>query len=395
MDRRLLVLATGMFALGTDSYVVAGVLPQVARTYSVSIGAAGQMTTVYALTFALLAPTIAALAAEVPRKTMLYGGLLLFLLANLATAFAPTFAIALIMRALAGLGAAMFSPTATGAASTIVPPERRGFALAVVMAGMSAATALGSPLGAVIGGLGSWRWTMAFVAALAGASFAGASFAGVVAFLSDIPLTPRVSLARRIAPLADYRVGVTLATTLIAMAGTFTTYTYFSVVFDRAIGGNAAMLGGLLLLWGVGGTIANLVTGRLIDTVGSRTVILTCLSGSILNFALMSWTSASIWTAAPAVLLWGACGWGILVPQQHRLVTINPSIATVLLGLNTAGTYFGVTIAGIIGALSLKSIGAHQLGLISMLLIATAVVVTEFATRSVRPQAIEPQTCSA
>jgi predicted MFS family arabinose efflux permease len=70
MDRRLLVLAVGMFALGTDSFVVAGVLPEISRTFHVSIGAAGQMTTAYAITYALMAPLIAALAAHIPRKRM-------------------------------------------------------------------------------------------------------------------------------------------------------------------------------------------------------------------------------------------------------------------------------------------------------------------------------------
>ena len=71
MDRRLLVLAIGMFALGTDSFVVAGVLPEIAHHFNVGIGAAGQMTTIYSVTFALLSPTIAAIAAGVPRKSML------------------------------------------------------------------------------------------------------------------------------------------------------------------------------------------------------------------------------------------------------------------------------------------------------------------------------------
>ena len=68
MDRRLLVLALGMFALGTDSFVMAGILPQVAHAFRVPIGAAGQVTTVYAITYALMAPTVAAIAARVPRK---------------------------------------------------------------------------------------------------------------------------------------------------------------------------------------------------------------------------------------------------------------------------------------------------------------------------------------
>ena len=81
MDRRLLVLALGMFALGTDSFVVAGVLPEISGFFGASISAAGQMTTVYAITYALLAPTIAALAAGIPRKSLLVAGLALFIIA--------------------------------------------------------------------------------------------------------------------------------------------------------------------------------------------------------------------------------------------------------------------------------------------------------------------------
>src|ERR1700761_3762050 len=273
MDRRLLVLALGMFALGTDSFVVAGVLPEIAHGFDVGIGAAGQITTVYAVTFALLAPIIAALGAHAARKQLLLAGLAVFVIANLATAVAPTFSIALVTRAFAGLGAAMFSPTATGAAASIVPPERRGFALSVVIAGMTVSTALGAPIGTLIGGLGDWHWTMVFVAALA-----AASGLGVLAFLSHIPMLPPVSLRQRLAPLADARIGLTLATTFLFFSAAFTIYTYFAVVFDRAISGNPALLSGLLVLWGTAGTASNLLAGRLIDSIGNRRVLLTMLS---------------------------------------------------------------------------------------------------------------------
>src|ERR1700742_2858049 len=210
MDRRLLVLAIGMFALGTDSFVVGGVLPEIARHFDVGIGAAGQMTTIYSVTFALLSPTIAAIAAGVSRKTMLIAGAAVFVLANLATAIAPTFTIALLTRALAGVGAAMFSPTATGSAAMLVPAKRRGYALSVVVAGLTLSTALGSPTGAVIGGVGDWRLTMAFLAALA--TVAGLA---VWVFLTDVPLPPAVSLSKRLATLADASVGLTLAKTFL------------------------------------------------------------------------------------------------------------------------------------------------------------------------------------
>ncbi|HEY4219474.1 MAG TPA: MFS transporter [Gemmatimonadaceae bacterium] len=378
MDRRLLILALGMFALGTDSFVVAGVLPQISHTFHVGIGSAGQLTTVYAITYAVLAPTIAAIAAGISRKTLLLSGLGVFVIANLATAVAPTLAIALLTRMVAGVGAAMFAPTATGAAAMIVPPARRGFALSVVIAGLTAATALGSPTGAIIGGLGDWRWTMVFVSALAGVSLLGILF-----LLSSIPLPPAISLKKRVAPITDPNVSLTLLTTMIYMSGIFTVYTYFSVIFDHVIGGRPLVLGGLLVLWGAAGTVANLTSGRLIDTIGNRKVILAMLVVLIADLALIPSTSGQLATAVIAIAVFGAVGWGLLVPQQHRLVTLAPETAPVVLGLNTACTYLGVTTAGILGAIGIGSIGAHNLPFISAVLCIVALIVSELASRRI------------
>jgi predicted MFS family arabinose efflux permease len=390
MDRRLLVLALGMFALGTDSFVVAGVLPEIADSFDVGIGAAGQMTTVYAVTYALLAPIIAALASQVARKQLLLAGLALFVVANLGTAMAPTFAIALATRALAGLGAAMFSPTATGAAASIVPPERRGYALSVVVAGMTVSTALGAPIGSLIGSLGDWHWTMVFVAALA-----AASGVGVLVFLSHIPMLPAVTLRKRLAPLADTRIVLTLATTFLFFSAAFTIYTYFAVVFDRAIGGTPALLSGLLVLWGAAGTVSNLFAGPLIDRIGNRKVLVTMLVFVLADFLLLPWSAANLWTAIPAVLLWGACGWGILVPQQHRIVSIAPPIAPIVLGLNNSATFFGTTAAGIIGAAGIDLVGSHALGYVAAALVAAALAVSEFAARKIAASGSQPAAPSA
>ena len=378
MDKRLLSLALGMFALGTDGYVVAGVLPQIAHTYGTSIELTGQLTSIYAITFALLAPTIAAVAAGVARRTMMLSGLAIFVLANLGTAFSPTFAVAMVTRVLAGLGAAMFSPTATGSAALIVAPERRGHALAIVMAGLSAATALGSPIGAVIGGLGDWRYTMGFVSVLA-----AAATVGVYLYLDHIPLPPAISLARRIAPLADSRILLTLLTTLIAMTGNFVVYTYFAVAFDRVIAGNTLLLSALLVLWGVAGTVSNLNAGKLIDKFGPRKIVVTCLTVLIVDFALFPLTSQNIWAAALAILVWGAACWAILVPQQHRIVSMAPAIAPIVIGLNTSGTYLGITAAGLVGAVGLHFVGPYQLGLVAVIPVVIALGTYEMATRRI------------
>lgn len=379
MDRRLLVLALGMFANGTDSFVFAGILPRIAAQFHVSIGAAGQLTTVYSITFALLAPTVAAIAAHVPRKRLLISGLCLFVVANIATILSPTLAVALVTRAVAGLGAAMFSPTASGTGAMLVPPEKRGFALAVVLAGLTTSTALGAPIGTVIGGLASWHWSLVFVAALG-----AAAALGIWTMLPEVPLPPAVPLSKRLKPLTDSRIGLTLLATLLAQTGTFVIYTYFAVVFDRAVGNSATVLGGLLVLFGLAGTTSNILTGRLVDKIGVRKVAIFMMSAVASVMLLMPSAGAHLWSAAIVVMIWGACGWGIQAPQQYRLVSLAPTIAPVVVGLNASATYFGVSIAGVVGAAAIPLIGSHALGYLTAGIVLGGLIASELATRAIQ-----------
>jgi predicted MFS family arabinose efflux permease len=378
MDRRLLTLGLGMFALGTDSFVVAGVLPEISRAFDVSIGAAGQLTTVYALAYAILSPTTAAIFAHIDRKKLMLSGLGIFILANLATAAAPSFALALPARALAGFGAAIYAPTAMGSGAVIMPPEKRGFALSVVIAGLTLSTALGAPMGTIIGGLGDWRWTMVFVSAVG-----MASALGILALMKNIPMPPAVSLRQRLAPFADHRIGLTLLTTLLVQCGNFTIYTYFSVIFDSATGGNPLTFGALLVLWGTSGTFMNLANGRLIDKVGARRILNAMILILIIVMPTLAWAGAALATAAVVIAIYGAASWGQLSAQQHRLVSIMPTAAPIVLGLNTSFTYLGVASAGVIGAAGLSVVGAHNIGWISLLLYIGALIAAEVAHRSI------------
>jgi MFS transporter, DHA1 family, inner membrane transport protein len=379
MDRRLIVLAAGMFAIGTDSFVIAGILPEVSSSLGVSIGVAGQMVTLYALSYALLSPVIAATAAHWPRKRLMLAGLAVFVVGNLVTAVAPTIEWVLLSRLIAGLGAAMFSPTATATGASLVPPEKRASALAIVIAGLSTATALGSPMGTFIGGLGDWRTTMWFV------TIVGLiAWVAVYAMLPSIPPLPAVSLRQRLAPLNDSRITLTLLTTMVAFAGLFAVYTYIGVAFERITDGRPNVLAGLLLLWGFAATAGNLAAGKLTDRYGSRYVIIGALAIAALNFALLPWSSAHLWSAAFAIVAWGVCGWGLLVPQQHRLITVSPGAAPLLLGLNAAALYVGVSASGVIGAAAIDLFDRHQLGYVGAALVAASLVIAEQAYRLIR-----------
>ena len=341
MDRRLFILALGMFALGTDSFVVAGILPEVSRTFRVSIGAVGQLTN--RVCHHLRAHGASYRGCSRPCAAQAHVALCSRHLCDrkLNHGERADFAVAIASRILAGIGAAMFAPTATGAAATLVAPERRGQAPSIVIAGLTVSTALGTPIGAVIAALGDWRWTMAFVSALAVAAALGISL-----LLTNVPLPPKITLAQRIAPVADPRIALTLLCTWLYQGGHFIVYTYFTVVFDRAIGHNAVLTSALLVIWGVSGTVSNLVTGRLADSIGDRKLIPAMLTVLTLVVATFSWTGATLWTTIPALIIYGIVSWGLLAPQQRRLVQLAPQTAPVVLGLNTSFTYLGVTITG-------------------------------------------------
>ncbi len=368
------MLAMGMFAMGTDNFVVAGILPSVATSLNTSISLAGQMVTVYALSFAVLAPVMAALTGAWPRKALLVSALGIFVAGNAISAVANDLNTVLASRALAGLGAAMFAPTALGVAASLVGPERRGRALSTVSAGLAGATALGAPLGTFISGYGSWRATLWFVAALG-----ALAMTGLWLLLTSVPQPERVPLRQRLAPLHDSRIALTLMTTLFAFGGFLMVYTYAGLVFDRVTGGDERILAGLLLFWGVASTLGNALSGRLVDRFESRKIINGALVIAIVNFALLPWTSAHPVTAAIALAVWGFAGWGLMVPQQHRLVKTAPHVAPLLLALNNTATYGGLACSGLLGGVVLLLIDPHFLSFIGAGALAIALLFAEVA----------------
>ncbi|RZL88995.1 MAG: MFS transporter [Variovorax sp.] len=383
MDRRLLMLALGMFAMGTDNFVVAGILPSVAASLQTSVSLAGQMVTVYAFSYAVMAPVMAAVAGGWPRKRLLVSALGVFVAGNVISALATDLNTVLFSRALAGLGAAMFAPTALGVAASLASPERRGRALATVTAGLAGATALGAPIGTFIGGLGSWRSTLWFVALLG-----LISMIGVWTMLRSVPRPARITLRERLAPVRDIRIALTLLTSLFAFGGFLMVYTYAGLVLDRVTGGDERILAGMLLIWGIAATIGNVLAGRLVDRCDSRRIINAGLGVAILNFCALPWTSAHAASATMALVIWGLCGWGLIVPQQHRLVQIAPQSAPLLLALNNSATYGGLACSGVLGGLVLLVMDRHYLSIVGAGMILIALLLAKAADLNIERRRI-------
>ena len=150
---RILMLAVGTFALGTDVQVIAGILPTIAHDIAVPVATAGLLVTVFALTYALGSPTLATLTGSVARRRLLIGSLGVFVGANVLAALAQNFGVLVLARILAAGGAALYTPTASAVAVALAPTEKRGRALALVLGGITLAAVLGVPIGTLLGTL--------------------------------------------------------------------------------------------------------------------------------------------------------------------------------------------------------------------------------------------------
>ena len=161
----VLWLAVAAFAIGSEAYVIAGLLPVIAADLQVSVPAVGQLVTAYALTYALVSPILAVAFTNLDRRNLLIVALGCFVVGNLLAVVASSFAMLLLSRMLMALGAGLFMPTAFSVAVAIAAPERRGRAMALVTTGLTLATVLGVPFGTMIGHRYGWRATFASVAA--------------------------------------------------------------------------------------------------------------------------------------------------------------------------------------------------------------------------------------
>ena len=347
LDIRIYLLALGTFAIGTDVFVIAGILPMIAGDLGVSIEAAGQMVTVYALTYALGSPVLAALAAQWRRERVILLALAGFSTADLVCSLAPSFAILLAARFLAGASAALYAPTAYTIAADLAPAERRGAALARVALGMTSATVMGVPLGTWIGQRAGWHVTFLLGFALA-ASAAVALRLGRIPPLGAAGVPP---LRQRFAPLTRPRVVASLLANLLWSVGNYTVYTYSAVLLGARLG--MANLALLLLGYGLGGLSGSQIGGRLVDRFGTTAPILVCVSINIINLAALNLTGGSVVGAAAALFVIAFSGWAAFPAQQSRLLALEAQHGALVLSLISSTIYIGSALGAALGGLLL------------------------------------------
>ena len=258
---RLVLVMVGfvmlVFCTGTAEYLVSGILTQIAADVSVSISAAGQIVTAYALGVAVGGPLVTAATARLPRKGLALGLGAVFIAGTTLTVLAPTYVWVIVGRVLSACAQATLFAIGLTTATAMMGPGRRGRAIAIVGSGLTIATVLGVPLGALLGGGTSWRAPFVVVVALAGL--------GEVLLAVAMPpaAAPATGVADEVGALARGPVLLAVSATAIGFAGVGVVFTYLVPLLTRVTGMDAGAVPMLLLAYGVGGFVGNLVAGLL------------------------------------------------------------------------------------------------------------------------------------
>lgn len=364
-------------ALGTDEFVIAGLLPELASDLQISTGMAGQLITVFALTFALGAPVMAVVLDPYPRRRVILIALAVFMVANLAAAIAPTFGVLVALRGAAGLAAAVVSSTAFAVAAQGAPLDQQGRYLSVVTAGLTVALFTGVPVGAWIGGLFGWRSTFVLIAVVA--------LAAMIVLVIGLPRlegAPAAGLAERLSPLRDVRVLRLVLAVFLSGVGGLMFYSYLSALLEHRQGDTAA-LPWVLLLVGIIGVPSAFLGGRLADRYGGRRSRLIVIGGHAIALATVG-SLLTLSAPVPILLLgiaaWSVFAWALNPPLQASTIEAAPQAPMTAISLNISGLYLGTAAAAGVGGMIVDGPGALWIPFVAAVALALAWISASFRT---------------
>jgi predicted MFS family arabinose efflux permease len=373
-------LALGTFAVGAEGFMIAGILPSISTDLAVSVSVAGQLVAAFALAYAISSPILTALSGSLNRRRLLIIAMFAFALANILAWSASGYWFLMGARILLAFAAGVYVPSANALAGSLVAPEYRGRALAIVNGGLTVAIALGVPLGTFVANTLGWRMTFAGLALIAMVATTGLCLGLPERIGEGLPtatLRERFDVVRQPAVLFAL-----LGTTFWAMGG-YTVYTYLASFVQAATIIQGVYVGVVLFIWGVSAAIGVAVGGIGNDKLGFRSVIPPALTLMIISFLTLSasahFFSKTIATAPVllAVIIWGIAAWAFYPAQQARLISIaGVKVAPIALSLNASFMYLGFSLGAGIGSLTIIYSSVSNLGLVATMFVVASLLLT-------------------
>jgi len=368
MPIAIYALTVGAFGIGVTEFVIMGLLLQVSNDLGVGLPAAGLLMTGYALGVFVGAPVLTIATRRLPRKTTLVVLMAIFTLGNLVCALAPNYPVLMTARVITALAHGTFFGVGSMMAASLVAPDKKASAIALMFTGLTLATLLGVPFGAWLGVAFGWRatfWAVAGIGVLA--------LAALAVFVPKTPAEAPSPLREELAVLARPQVLMGLAMTVLGFGGVFAVFTFIQPILTELAGFSTAAVSPILLVFGAGLVVGNLAGGKLADKkLGAAllgSIALLTVAMAIAGFAFHSPIGAITVT-----FLLGFAAFATVAPLQMRVLQqAGGAGQTLASSLNIAafnlGNAFGAWLGG---AILLAGLGLAAIPLIAAVVPLTA-----------------------
>ena len=372
MSLPLIALFLAAFTFGTAEFVIAGLLPDVATGLGISIPVAGYLVTFYAIGIAIGGPLLAVATKKLSRKTLILLLGITFTIGQVLCALAPGFEMLLAARILVSVVHGTYFGIAAIVAVGLVPPEKRGFAVALILSGLTVSNILGVPGGTAIGNALGWRATFWAVGAL------GLAATLVIAIFLPARAGEAATgggFLREFRALGRQQIVTSLAIALLAMIGQYSLFTYIAPVLLEVTGLDTPALPWMLLLYGVGSTIGVFIGGRLADWKLMPSLI-GILATQALAFTIVYLVSPNPLAMTIAILFWGGVNFAFGSPLQSRILAWAADAPNLASALIPSCFNIGIAIGAMLGGVLLEAgFGYRNLPLIGVAALALAMVI--------------------
>ncbi|WP_181777426.1 Cmx/CmrA family chloramphenicol efflux MFS transporter [Amycolatopsis pittospori] len=350
MPLAVCVLGLSVFALGTSEFMITGLLPGMAADLNVGIPEAGLLISAFAIGMVVGAPLLAIATLRVPRRATLMALLVVFGLSHVVGALGSGYALLFATRVVSAVACAGFWAVAAATAVALVPVERRGRALAILVGGLTIANIAGVPAGTFLGQHAGWRAAFWAVTALT-----------VIALIAVFALVPetqdgdtKTDVARELRLYRGGRFWLALGVIALAQAMIFATFSYLAPLLTEVSGLPESWVPGVLSLFGLGALIGITVGGRLADAKPFMTLY-GGLAVALFALVLLAISGAGTPLAIIAVFLFGVAGFGVNPALNVRAFAVAGNAPTLVGASTTAAFNVGNTVGPWLGG---ESIGA-------------------------------------
>jgi len=376
MPIALYLLALAVFVMGTSEFMLAGLLPAIAADLDVDLATAGLLTSAFALSMVVGAPLMAALSRRWPARMTLLFCLLVFAISHVIAALAPDFVLLLMTRILGAMSNAGFLAVALNTATKLVPAHLKGRALAILLAGTSAATIAGVPAGTLLGEHLGWRSVFWVIGLLCLPAIFGVLSAVPRQPTQDAQAPEAPQLLTELAALRSVQLAGTMILAALVNGGTFAVFTFIAPVVTTSARMAEQWVPLILMLFGLGSLLGITIAGRFSDR---RPVAVLAVAGPLL---LAGWIALALLAENPAALVVLVFAQGFLsfavgstliarvLYAASDAPTMGGSYATVALNL-------GAALGPVLGGIALPtSFGLRAPAGVATLLVALAMLIS-------------------